>query len=112
MRGGVVGCGGRRGWRLVVSDISQRKCGENVKKLAFAKFTREVSSVVAGVHLLKSLGEPEGRKSLRECFEWVFKSIDLVKSLPGKPYGDDDESIARAILAKIDETNAKRGGGA
>ena len=90
-----------------VSDISQRKCGENLSKLAFAKFTREVNSVVAGIHLLKSLGESDGRQKLRECFEWAFASIDRIKSHPDNPHGDDDEVIARAILAKLDEMIAK-----
>lgn len=88
-------------------DISGRKCGKNVRKLAFAKFSREVSSLADGIGLIKSLGESEGRQKMRDAFEWVFSSIEEIKSHPDNTFGDDDEAIAGAILAKAEETKLR-----
>jgi hypothetical protein len=44
---------------------------------------------------------------------WVTKAIAAVKSAPDNPYGDDDEAIAGAILAKMRERfSSGRGGSA
>ena len=84
-------------------DISGRRCGENVSKLAFAKFSREVSSLADGIGLIKSLQGPEGRQKMRDAFEWVFRSIDAIRALPDNTFGDDDEAIAGAVLEKMKE---------
>jgi hypothetical protein len=33
--------------------------------------------------------------------KWVDKVVDAIKTAPGSPYGQDNETIAAAILEKI-----------
>jgi hypothetical protein len=42
-------------------------------------------------------------QSGKTATEWVNQAIRAVKSAPDNPYGDDDETIAGAILARIEE---------
>lgn len=38
-----------------------------------------------------------------EASAWVRAAIDVMKTAPDNPYGDDDEAIAGAILKGIEE---------
>lgn len=49
------------------------------------------------------LNQDAMNEGYRRASKWVQEAIDAVKSAPDNPYGDNDEAIAEAILAKLDE---------
>lgn len=42
-----------------------------------------------------------------EANAWVQAAIDVMKTAPDNPYGDDDEAIAGSILKGIEEREAQ-----
>lgn len=92
--------------------------GPNVKRL-FAAFvareaippsTKEGGGLAAGLGFIIGLSRktPESAEIMRKAREGVEAAIALVKASPDNPYGDDEEAIAGAIMAKVD---AKKHGG-
>lgn len=82
-----------------------RKQGPYTKKLIISKMSQLAippdGSFSDG---LVFLSDPEKIMSTcKAATEWVFFAIDLVKTCPDNPYGDDDETIAKAIMDKIQE---------
>jgi lysozyme family protein len=54
------------------------------------------------------LNQDAMNEGYRRASKWVQEAIDAVKSAPDNPYGDNDEAIAEAILAKLDEKRRPR----
>ena len=53
---------------------------------------------------MQAILEPEKLSSIaKEATEWVKMAINLVKTSPDNPYGNNDEMIADAILRKLDK---------
>lgn len=88
-----------------MSSVDTRRMGPNVRRLVCHGFSLlaipsgdgflEAVAVLKNPHKMSELM----RKATVQAFEW----IDCVKSAPDNPYGDDDEAIAEAILAKVEE---------
>ena len=49
------------------------------------------------------LNQDAMNEGYRRASKWVQEAIHAVKSAPDNPYGDNDEAVAEAILAKLDE---------
>lgn len=57
---------------------------------------------------VKWLLDPERRKAdMKEAFDTATKFIAAIKDTPDNPYGDDDESIAGAILKELEKRNGE-----
>lgn len=85
--------------------MTTRKQGPYTKKLIITKMSQlaipKDGSFNDG---LAFLSDPE--KIISTCkaaTEWAFFAIDLVKTAPDNPYGDDDEAIAKAIMDKVEK---------
>jgi len=81
--------------------------GPNVKRLIAMKIAREAippgGGFSSGLEFL--LDKERVKKTFEESKLWVKEKINEIKSSPNNPYGNDDESIAEAIIKKIDERN-------
>lgn len=90
--------------------MSYRPQGKNVKKLIVRRMS--VDAVPSGGGLQSAIdylmSPSKIAESAKSATKWVFEAIDVVKTAPDNPYGDDDEAIAGAILARLEEK--KRGG--
>lgn len=84
--------------------------GPNAKKLVARKFSLLSIPEGGGLHsAIAVLTSPDRMASLmKEAKEWVAAAIELVKSAPDNPYGDNDEAIAGAILKQIGDRNPSR----
>lgn len=86
------------------ADVVQ---GPNVKKLIAHKMSLLMVPPGCGNGLqtaLAALTKPGNVVAVaKEATMWVNEAIAVMKTAPDSPYGDDDEAIAGAILAKIEE---------
>jgi len=75
----------------------------NVTKLIIKFIAREAVPPGGGLASgLEFFGNPERRKQVLESAESkAIQAIQLVKSAPDNPFGNDDESIARELLSQI-----------
>jgi hypothetical protein len=84
--------------------------GPNVTKLITRYMAR--AAIPSGGGLadgLRFFQDAEIRKQVIEKSETaVMETIQAIKAAPDNPYGDDDERIAGAVLAKLAEREAKR----
>ena len=92
-----------RTWRL--SAVKS-----NVAKLIIHKFSVDAipsdSGLVDGVRILS---DPDAMKrGMEVARRWAIEAIDVVKTAPDNPWGDDDEAIAGEILRRIEEARQKR----
>lgn len=83
-----------------------RTLGPNAKKLLAHFMAREAvpigGSLADGLDFLVN---PERRRSGAErAMHNLEAALSVVKSAPDNPYGDDDEAIAGAILARVGGT--------
>lgn len=44
----------------------------------------------------------------RQALEWCDQAIEVMRSAPDNPYGDDEETIAGAIVAELEKPRSKR----
>ena len=83
---------------------NERILGENMKKLLARVVARKSippgGGFVDGVNFLKS--GKIGTVS-RESLKWIDEQIHAIRSTPDNTYGDDEETIAEAILAMLAE---------
>lgn len=79
--------------------------GPNVKKLIVRRMAQLMIPDGAGLpDALRELANPGNiGKRAREATAWVKDVINVVKTAPDNPYGNDDEAIAGEILKQIDE---------
>jgi hypothetical protein len=92
--------------------------GPNVKRLwaafvareAIQPSTKEGAGLAAGIGFIVGLSKntPESAAALKRARENTEAALAAVKAASGNPYGDDEEAIAGAILAKVD---ARKHGG-
>lgn len=85
-----------------------QQIGPNVKRLIVRKMSLLAiptgsgkTSFALGVEALTNRGKFSSIAA--EASDWVRKAIAVMKTAPDNPYGDDDEAIAEAILAGIEE---------
>lgn len=80
-----------------------RKIGENVRKLASLKASRDAIPDGGGLADAIDFITDKQRffESMKASVLWAFEAVDAVKSAPDNPYGDDDEKIAGGILDAI-----------
>lgn len=88
--------------------------GPNVTKLITRFAARETIPPGTGSksfdNAIRFFQDPELRKKILEKAESdALKAIQLVKSAPDNPYGNDDEKIAGIILEKVSERLNKGG---
>lgn len=90
--------------------VTDSPIGPNVRKL-LALFI-SVEAIPAGggfADAVEFFKNAEKRKEILEKAESKTKeAIQLIKSAPDNPYGDDEEVIAGAILKKVEEEIEKR----
>lgn len=82
--------------------------GPNVRRLIARKAALLAIPVGSGTSSFdKGLGVLLDRDKLtstvNEASAWVQAAIDVMKTAPDNPYGDNDEAIAGAILKGIEE---------
>ena len=81
----------------------KRKLGPNMEKLLIRRIA--VEAVPSGGGLsdgIKLFTEPGRLKfAHRTALAWVDEAISLIRSSSDNPYGDDEETIAGAILILI-----------
>lgn len=86
-----------------MSDINA--LGPNMKSLLFRKVALDAippgGGFDSGVEAIMNTGKLA--RLHREAFVWVKEVVEVVKSAPDNPYGDDEEAIAGAILEKLAE---------
>lgn len=84
--------------------------GPNVKRLIAHKMSVDAIPKGGGIaDALAFLSSPQHIvASAKAATVWVDKVIELIKSAPDNPYGDDDEAIAAEILRRIEERNSER----
>lgn len=87
------------------------KYGPNVTKLITKFITREAippgGGLADGVEFLRN---PERRKQVLESAEAkAIQAIQLIKSAPDNPFGDDDERIASELLSQIHKRQLTKG---
>ncbi len=77
-------------------------------RLVFYKVVRDAIPPGGGMaDGLAFLADVAGmRAAYRAAFAWVDEAIAAVKAAPDNPYGDDDEAIAAAILARLEDAPA------
>lgn len=83
------------------------KYGPNVTKLMAKFIAREAippdGGIADGIEFIRN---PERRKQVLESAEAkALQAIQLIKSTPDNPFGDDDEQIATDLLQKIEESS-------
>jgi len=81
------------------------KYGPNVTKLITKFIAREAVPPGGGLTSgLEFFSNPERRKQVLEIAEAkAVQAIQLIKSAPDNPFGDDDERIASELLSQIQE---------
>ncbi len=81
------------------------KYGPNVRILITKFIAREAVPPGGGLaSAVEFLGNPERRKQVLENAEAkAIQAIQLIKSAPDNPFGDNDEQIASELLSKIQE---------
>jgi hypothetical protein len=79
------------------------KYGPNITKLITKFVAREAVPPGGGLASgLEFFSNPEGRKQVLESAEAkAIQAIQLIKSAPDNPFGDDDEQIASELLSQI-----------
>lgn len=79
--------------------------GPNVKRLIVRRMSQLMvpagAALAAGIRELTTPGNIA--KRCREATAWVEEAIDVVKTAPDNPYGNDDEAIAGEILKQIEK---------
>lgn len=87
----------------------ERPQGPNVKRLAVRRMSRDAippgGTFLDGINFLTSPHLLVA--SAKNAVEWVFKSIDEIKSAPDNKWGDDDEVIAGEILKELERVKTK-----
>ncbi len=68
-------------------------CGANIAIPPGGGFAAGVNAITSG-----SLGS-----IMKEAMEWTFQALDVFKTAPDNPFGDDDEAIAGHILAELEK---------
>ena len=80
-----------------------RKLGPNMKKLLIRKVAVDAipsgGGFADGVELFTTPGKLV--RLSREALVWIDLAIEAIKSAPDNPYGEDEETIAGVILAKL-----------
>ena len=86
------------------------KYGPNVTKLITKFISREAVPPGGGLaSALEFFSDAEKRKKVLDSAEAkAIQAIQLIKSAPDNPFGDDDEAIASGLLAKIQERQLTR----
>lgn len=85
------------------------KHGTNVTKL-ITKFIAREAIPVGGDGVSYALeffrNEEYRKKVLNAAEEKAIQAIEIIKTAPDNPFGNDDELIAGELLKKIEERNA------
>jgi hypothetical protein len=81
------------------------KHGPNVAKLIIKFIVREAVPPGGGLASgLEFFSNPERRKQVLKSAEAkTIQAIQLIKSAPDNPFGDDDEQIAGELLSQIEK---------
>jgi hypothetical protein len=93
--------------------MTDRQIGPNVRRLIIRKMSLLVIPAGSGKDSL-ALGAEiftdrnKFQSVALEASAFVQAAIDVMKTAPDNPYGDDDEAIAGAILKGIEERKAKQ----
>lgn len=86
-------------------NVADRKVGPNMQKLAAFKASRDAipdgGGLVDAIDFIKD--QNRFKKSMLDSVLWAFAAVDVMKTAPDNPYGDDDEVIAGAIVAEIEK---------
>ena len=79
--------------------------GPNAKKLLAHFIALHAVPSGSGIDAALAFLTNEERRlgAAQAAVEHTQAAIDVVKTAPDNPYGDDDEAIAGAILKRIDE---------
>lgn len=87
-------------------SVEDRKHGPHFMRLVFHKVARDVVPDGGGVGDVVAFfcaRRSERATLMRNAFMWCEHVIDAIRSAPDNPYGDGEEEIAAAILARIEE---------
>jgi hypothetical protein len=86
--------------------------GPNVTKLITRFIAREAIPVGGGIaDGIEFFKNPERRKQvLAKAEVEALAAIQLIKTAPDNPYGDNDEAIAGKLLEKIEERIGRKTG--
>lgn len=82
-----------------------RTIGPNFKRLMAYKVAREAVPPGGGMaSAIQSIVTPGRLSELsRDALVWCDAAIDAIRSAPDNPYGNDEETIAGAILNELDK---------
>lgn len=85
------------------------KHGPNVRKLIAMRAAR--STIPAGGGLadaIRAIATPgKLAAEIRAAVEYVEAVLEVVRSSPANPFGDDDEAIAAEILRRVRESGGR-----
>lgn len=77
--------------------------GPNVKKLIIRRMS--MLMIPSGGGLVDGLQALSSKESIlgftQEAIKWVEEALEVVKTAPDNPYGDDNEAIAGEILQQL-----------
>ena len=109
-----MGAGQRESRDQETQAMEKRPQGPNVKKLAIRFMSKEAIPEGGGLaDGMKFLSDPERvTEAARRGVEQAFTAIDAIKAAPDNVYGEDDETIAAAILEALKPKSGKSSGGA
>ena len=83
--------------------MADRKIGPNLKKLMIRKMARDAVPPGTGNPMGATIEAMKDPTSLmRRALAWCDEAVLAVRSAPDNPYGDDEEVIAGAILARLE----------
>jgi hypothetical protein len=82
--------------------------GPNVKKLIAAKMAADAIPAGGGLQSgIEYLLAPGLGQRAKAAADWVRQAIQVVKSAPDNPFGDDDEAIAGELLRLAETRRAE-----
>lgn len=85
--------------------MTGRILGPNMKRLMAYRVAREAIPPGGGMaSAIQSIVTPGRLSELsRNALAWCDEAINAMRSAPDNPYGDDEETIAGAIVAELDK---------
>lgn len=85
------------------------KIGPNVKRLIAHKASLDAVPPGGGLEdAVEFLVTGKFAEGMKAASDWVRQAIQVIKSAPGNPHGDDDEAIAGELLRRIEERKTTR----
>ena len=90
--------------------MSERILGPNMKTLLTRVVARNAIPPGGGMaDAIDSIITPgKLSKISKKSLDWIDQAIQAIRSAPDNTYGDDEETVAGAILAQLEEVTKSR----